>query len=434
MEIVILGLFCLVLLLCILCHISLLIALGMGLLIFIFYAMKKEFSPGEVLHMCAEGIMSGKNVLISFLLIGILTALWRAAGTIPSVVCYAGTLIQPSAFLVMSFLLNGIVSSLTGTAFGTSATMGVICATIGEAMNFSPVLTGGAVVSGCFIGDRCSPVSSSALLVSELTKTNIFDNLRRMIKTAVIPFLLTALLYLFLGQFAEFRPVCFDLFSIFGREFRIHALTLIPMLVILVLSAFRVSVRKTMLLSILSAIPICLFLQKIPLMRLFWFMGFGYRTLDPELASMLNGGGIISMLRVSVIICISSAYSGIFRETGLLQGICHGMAEISRRTSPFGAMILSSFLTGAVACNQTLAIMLTKQLCEETEKDREKLAMMLENTVVVIAPLIPWSIAGAVPLSNIGSPVSSLLFSFYLYLIPLWNYAVELWERKIQRI
>lgn len=56
MEIVILGLFCLVLLLCILCHISLLIALGMGLLIFIFYAMKKEFSPEKFCTCVPKGL------------------------------------------------------------------------------------------------------------------------------------------------------------------------------------------------------------------------------------------------------------------------------------------------------------------------------------------------------------------------------------------
>ena len=69
--------------------------------------------------------------------------------------------------------------------------------------------------------------------------------------------------------------------------------------------------------------------------------------------------------------------------------------------------------------NQTLTIMLTEQLCNETEKNKEKFAIMLEDTAVVISPLIPWSIAGAVPLASIGAPTESILFAFFLYLLPI---------------
>lgn len=71
--------------------------------------------------MAVSGIKTVKNVLITFLLIGMLTALWRESGTIPVIVCYATKLIRPSLFLVMAFLLNCLVSFMTGTAFGTAA-------------------------------------------------------------------------------------------------------------------------------------------------------------------------------------------------------------------------------------------------------------------------------------------------------------------------
>ncbi len=37
-------------------------------------------------------------------------------------------------------------------------------------------LVGGAVLSGSFVGDRCSPLSSTANLVATLTHTHVFDN------------------------------------------------------------------------------------------------------------------------------------------------------------------------------------------------------------------------------------------------------------------
>lgn len=59
-------------------------------------------------------------------------------------------------------------------------------------------------------------------------------------------------------------------------------------------------------------------------------------------------------------------------------------------------------------------------------QEPEGLASHLENTVVVVAPLIPWSIAGAVPLAAVGAPAACILTACYLYLLPLWNYAVTI--------
>lgn len=431
MEIFTILLFCIILLICIVFEFEILYALVVGLFIFSIYALKQGFSARDVFVMCVDGAKTAQNVLTTFFLIGVLTAFWRMAGTIPAIVCYAGKLIQPSLFLLMTFLLNCMVSILTGTAFGTAATMGVICATMGETMNLSPSLIGGAILSGVYFGDRCSPVSTSALLVAELTSTNIYDNIKQMIKTAVIPFAFTCMLYGLIGWFSPCESVSFDLSQMFSQQFQLHWTALLPAVLILILSVFRVPVKRTMLVSILSAVPVCLFLQDMPFSRLLSCAAFGYKADIPEVAAMINGGGISSMLRVAAIVCISSAYSGIFKETGLLSGIRKQMLSISRSLTPFGAMLLASVLTGAVACNQTLTIMLTNQLCDDTVTNCSEFASHLENTTVIVAPLIPWSIAGGVPLTSVNAPVYSLIFAFFLYLLPLWCLLAE--SKKVRR-
>lgn len=55
-----------------------------------------------------------------------------------------------------------------------------------------------------------------------------------------------------------------------------------------------------------------------------------------------------------------------------------------------------------ISFNQTLAIILTDQLTKDAEPDKEKRALALEDTVVLMAALVPWSIAGNVPISTIG--------------------------------
>ena len=83
-----------------------------------------------------------------------------------------------------------------------------------------------------------------------------------------------------------------------------------------------------------------------------------------------------------------------------------------------------------ISCNQTLAIILSDSLCSKLENDKKQFAIDLENSVVVIAPLIPWSIAGAVPLASAGAPTASLLLAGYLYILPIFTLIVSLIKRR----
>lgn len=420
MEWVVIALFCLGLLGSVLAQVSLLYALAAGLFLFLFYGKIKKFSWKALVQMVLDGIKSVRNILVTFVLIGILTALWRGAGTIPVLVTTLSQLIHPSLFLMLVFLFNCMISILTGTAFGTAATMGVICATIGHSMGLPMVMVGGAVLSGVYFGDRCSPVSTSALLVAQLTGTELYHNIRGMLKTASFPFLLSLIGYGLLGfRFGGTGEIP-QLQTIFEQEFVLHWCSIFPALVILVLALGHVNVKYAMGLSILSALPICVFVQQIPLSQIPALMVFGFQAQKEQVAAMLNGGGILSMLNVAAIVCLSSAYSGIFQKTGLLTSIQDKIIQLASHTNPFFATLCTAIATGMVACNQTLTILLTHQLCEGLES-KERQAITLENTAVVVAPLIPWSIAGAVPLASVGAPTESILFAWFLYLLPIWQ-------------
>ena len=421
MEWLVLGLFCGGLVVCLLLNVSILWALLAGLLLFLLYGRRKGFGWAELLGMAFDGVKTVKNILITFLLIGILTALWRAAGTIPVIVCAAAQLIRPSVFLLMAFLLNAAVSVLTGTSFGTAATMGVIVAAMGSVFGVPVVLTGGAVLSGVFFGDRCSPVSTSALLVAALTETNIFDNIKRMVKTAFVPFLASCAVYALLGLLTPHGSGTLDLAALFSREFDLSLWAAIPAAVILILSLLRVNVKLSMTASILSAVPICLLLQHQAPGALLKAALVGFAPADPEIAALLSGGGVASMLRVGAIVCLSSSYSVLFQKTGLLSQVKAAIARLAHRTSPFFATLITTVPAGIIACNQSLTILLVHQLCRELRPDPADTALDLEDTAVVVSPLIPWSIAGAVPLSAVGAPAVSALLACYLYLLPLWR-------------
>ena len=425
MEVLTIGIFCALLIICIITGKSILYALLAGLIIFSLYGKKQGYSWRQISRMALQGAWKVKNILLTFILIGMLTALWRQAGTIPAIICYTVHLIKPSTFLLMTFLLNCLISVLTGTALGTAATIGVVCATMASALGIPSWMTGGAILSGVYFGDRCSPVSTSALLVAELTETGIYTNIKNMIKSALAPFTITCILYLTVSIQLHGKTEMPDLGHAFGSEFRLSWIALLPAAVILLLSVMQAGVKIAMIASIVTAIPVCIGLQNMAFTELPELLLNGFHSTDVTVAAMLNGGGITSMLKVGAIVCISSSYSGIFQATGILNGFQKMVCLLANRTKPYFAVLVTSILTSVMACNQTLAIMLTGQLCSRTEPDKLRFANNLEDSAVIIAPLVPWSIACVVPLTAAGAPGYSVLFAVFLYLLPLCDLVLK---------
>ena len=431
-EIIILLLFTASLLICVALEKSILIALVFGFFLFFFYGICKNHSARDMLSLAFSGIKTVRNILLNFVLIGIITAVWRACGTIPYIVYHATSFCNPHAMVLICFLLCAFVSFLTGTAFGTSATMGVICITIANSMGIPILISGGAVISGAFWGDRCSPMSTSALLISSLTKTNLFKNLIMMQKTAFVPFVISAVIYTLAGLSFSSDFDISSTQSLFSDNFNLHPAVIIPAAVIIIFSLFKVNVKITMSVSIFCAMLLCAFVQDIPFAEILKMAVVGYTPASDDIAVLLSGGGMVSMARAFLIVCISACYSGMFEGTGLLSSLNSVIAKAGKRLSPFGGVFIASALSSVVSCNQTLAIMLAHQLSSETEKDGKKMAYYLENTAVLMAPLIPWSIAGGVPLSSIGAPSLCLLTACYLYLVPLYNLAINLLKKKLK--
>ncbi len=433
-EIFVLAAFAAALFVCVALDVSVLVALCIGFCLFFGYGLCKKYSPKQMFSFALTGMKTVKNILITFLLIGVITALWRACGTIPYIVYHATALCSPKVMVLLTFLLCGLISFLTGTSFGTAATMGVICVTMANSMGIPILFSGGAVLSGALFGDRCSPMSTSALLVSTLTKTDLYHNIKNMFRTAVLPFLLTVVLYAVIGFFVQPQEHSDNVRAIFATHFNLHPAMLLPALVIVVLSLCKVNVKIAMAVSIVFSSLVAVAVEKKPLVLLLKTAVFGFATDDAQLGSLLAGGGMQSMINVSLIVCLSASFSGMFGGTHLLDAMQDRIAALSEKVTPFGAVLLTSVLASVIACNQTLAIMLTHQLSDRAEQDREKMALYLENTAVVVSPLVPWSIAGAVPLASVGAPNLCMLTAFYLYLIPICNLAAAIIKNDIRPV
>ena len=428
-SIIAILLFSLSLITCLLLKFSVIYALVIGYIIFIIYGLIKRHNLIILIKKSFEGVLTVKNILLVFILIGMITALWRASGTIAFIVYMGSKLVSPSILILLTFLLCSILSVLIGTSLGTAATMGVICASIGKTMGVNPYYVGGAVLSGIYFGDRCSPMSTSALLIAELTKTNLYTNIKLMVKTSVVPFVVTCLFYLFLGFKSTVSNISINVTEIFKQNYNLNIIVIIPAILIIILSILKINVKKTMLVSIVISFIIAMFIQRDSIVALINYCIFGYHHPNERLNLMMKGGGILSMVNVSLIVGISSSYSGIFKETKMLVSLKKHLKDFSKKTSSYFVIFLSSIISGAIACNQSLGTILTNELCGKLV-EKQKMAIILENTVILLVGLIPWNIAMGVPLKTIGIGVMSGIYAFYLYFLPLWNLFLGVIEER----
>ena len=108
-ETAVLVVFAVTLIGCILAGIPILAALALGYLIFFAYTLNRGYTVRDIFGMSWKGIKTAKNILITFLLIGMLTALWRAAGNDPG-----DRLLLRRAYESVSNDFDGIPFKLSG--------------------------------------------------------------------------------------------------------------------------------------------------------------------------------------------------------------------------------------------------------------------------------------------------------------------------------
>lgn len=401
--------------------------LGVALAIFVGLSWRRGYALKTLFQFGREGIQRAFPVLSVLLLIGLVIASWMAAGTVPALVYYGLQWIHPHTFLLMAFGLTSGVSLLIGTSFGTVGTIGVALMTMAQGSDLNPHLLAGAVIAGAYVGDRCSPMSSSALLIATITRTNLYSNLSRMWRTSGVSLLIASLIYLALSLQHPIHLTTPSLPEDLDRVFHIQPLLLLPALLILGLSIAQVEVKRSMLLSTGVAIAIALFYQHHSPWKLLQFLCLGFHLeTGTSLDALLLGGGMLSMVKVSLVVMISTAFVGLFAGTRMLESIQEPLMQRTETRNRFLTTGLVGIGTAAFGCTQTIAILLTEQLMRSKYKEsptgNAALALDLENTVVVISPLIPWNIAGLVPATVLSTDAGFIPYACYLYLIPLANW------------
>jgi NhaC family Na+:H+ antiporter len=235
--------------------------------------------------------------------------------------------------------------------------------------------------------------------------------------------ILTLAIYLCMSFVNPMRSESAAIVAEIAGTFELEPVMALPAALILLLPLLGVDVKKAMIASILAGAYLTL-RTGVALPRLVNVAFAGYEA-EGSFGQLLGGGGILSMTRVMGIVLIASTYSGIFDETGMLNGVHGFMERFSRNVSLYPATVAASAVTCMFACNQTLAVILTSQIMDPIYSrrgvPRGVLAVDLEDAVILIAGLVPWSVAVGVPMALLSVGAGSIPYAVFLWLVPLVN-------------
>ncbi|MGF6702118.1 Na+/H+ antiporter NhaC [Paraburkholderia sp. MM5496-R1] len=258
---------------------------------------------------------------------GALIGTWALSGTIVAMVYYGLKLLSPDYFYVTAAGICAVISFAIGTSGTVAGTIGIGLMGIAHSMGLSPAITAGAVISGAYFGDKSSPLSDTANLAAAAAGADLYQHVRETLLTSLVAIVITLAVFYLLG-----RPGAFDAsaeVAAMQSAFYISPVLFLPLILVVVLTLFRLPPFTTIFLGALAGGVVAVFVEParvlafaaaregvpipIAMLKGVWLaLGSGYRstTGNPVLDTLLTRGGMDSMLNTIWLIITALAFGG----------------------------------------------------------------------------------------------------------------------------
>ena len=177
--------------------------------------------------------------------------------------------------------------------------------------------------------------------------------------------------------------------------------------------------------SVSVATSVCSFLgQMLAMVALPFYLQQACGYNDVETGLLLTAWPAVIMVVAPVAgLLVERIHAGLLGGMGVLNGAAHLAQRLARRAGRFPACAAISVVCSMVFCNQSTCAVVCNQLLEDdyTKRGhgRGEMALDIENSGIVLAPLIPWNISVSIPLAMLGADMSAIPYEILLYAIPL---------------
>ena len=380
------------------------------------------------------------------LAVGMMIASFMAAGTVPTILVAGLKLITPKFFLALTFVMCCIMSVIMGTSWGTLGTVGIAMMGVGAGLGVNPAITAGAVVSGAWFGDKMSPMSDSTIMCSTITETYIMDHIKAMMQTTIPAAVVSLVIYLGIGigisgDSYDASTVDSIMNGLKGM-FHINLIPVIPIVVVIVMILMKKGTIVSMMSGTVVAILIAVFYQgySVADMGTFLYSGFTCETKNEILISLLNRGGMTSMLSLLAVFVGGLGLGGILAKTGMLEPIFHYITE--KYKSPRGIMLMAwcaTLLCILVIADNNFAFVMVATLFgsafQKYNLKSQNLSRILEDVGTLGSALVPWNVGAQFAAGVLGvSTLAYMPYAFLNWMTPILSLAFIILQVKIKKI
>lgn len=380
----------------------------------------------EIQRATGEKLASVLPALLILLAIGMLIATWVLSGTIPLLVHWGIQLVEPRYLLLTAFLATALMSSFTGTSWGSAGTIGV--ALMGTAIALGAPLgaTAGAIVSGAYFGDKLSPLSDSTNISAIAADAPLYTHIRHMLYTAVPSAAAAVIVYTLAARRAIGAPDGMPdsarvLLEDLDRVYSLHWIALLPAAIVVWSIVRRVPPVLAIALSSVVAAVIGVAVQSFDVQDALVAAVSGFRLemvastgADPgatgaDFARLVERGGLYGMATTLVVILAAFLLAAAMEVSGALSVLIDRMLGAVR--SVFG-LVAATMTAGAtmiaVTSHGGVTALVVGGLFQRAYADRglapENLSRSLEDSVTITEPLMPWTVSAVFMAGTLGVP------------------------------
>ncbi|MCG8607322.1 Na+/H+ antiporter NhaC [bacterium] len=394
-------------------------------------ARRRGYGWDEIQRSTGEKLASVLPAILILLTIGMLIGSWVFSGTIPALIYYGLKLVNPQYMVLTAFLVTAVMSLCTGTSWGSAGTIGVALMGMSTAVGAPLAATAGAIVSGAYFGDKLSPLSDSTNICAIGADAYLYNHIRNMLYTAIPSFFIAMTAYAVLGSTtpsdsSQLPPSATLLLNEIDAIYSLNWLTFLPPAAVVAGIILKYPPALTMAGSSILALAIGIGLQGFSLgnaliaavngfnISMVAASASGITTFSTHLTTLLNRGGLYSMVNTLLVIVSAFLLAAGMDLSGALDKIIRSM--LKRVSSVFG-LISATLASGGVMISLTshggvTALIiggLFQKAYQEQNLAPENLSRSLEDSVTIVEPLMPWTVSAIFMATTLGVPTTAYM-------------------------
>ena len=421
--------------------------------------LRHKVTFNDMLESVYKNIKTTSGAILILLFVGSLAGTWLISGIIPTMIYYGLQILNPTIFLAVAVIISAIISLVTGSSWGTTATIGIALIGIGKGLGINEGMIAGAIISGAYFGDKISPMSDTTNLASAMANIDLFRHIRYMLYTTLPSISIAIILFAILGFFQDAHGEMQNLNILNGitSTFNISPWLLLVPIVVIVLIIKKVEPVVALLVgTVLGGIAAVIAQPQV----LQSILGLETLTIHDSYKAVMNAavtetnietnnatlndlfssGGMGGMLSTIWLIIAAMVFGGIMEAIGALKSISNALLRMAK--GDFGVFASTTvtciFFNGTVS-DQYLAIVVPGKMYAEAFKDKglapENLSRTLEDSGTVTSVLFPWNTGGAYNAGVLNvATINYLPFAFFNLISPLMTLFYAALKIKIKKL